>query len=80
MNTDTDTTTEERQGAQAHAAYLVQERAHEAAQAQAALTRAVQVADQLGLSARAIATAAGLTHPTVAKILRHPEKYGGAAS
>jgi len=50
-----------------------------AAQTQAELTRAIQAASRSGLSNREIARAAGLTHPTIAKITAEPAKYGGTA-
>jgi DNA-binding CsgD family transcriptional regulator len=50
-----------------------------AAQTQAELTRAIQAASRGGLSNREIARAAGLSHPTVAKIVAEPAKYGGDA-
>ena len=48
-----------------------------AAQTQAALVHEIQAAGQAGLTNRAIARASGLSHPTVAKILSDPAKYGG---
>jgi len=48
-----------------------------AAQTQAALVQEIQAAGQAGLTNRAIARASGLSHPTVAKILGDPAKYGG---
>jgi len=50
-----------------------------AAQTQAELTRAIQAASRDGLSNREIARAAGLSHPTIAKITAEPAKYGGQA-
>ena len=54
--------------------------ARRAAQTQAELVAAIQTASRDGLSNREIARAAGLSHPTVAKITAEPEKYGGRAS
>jgi len=54
--------------------------ARRAAQTQAELTKAIQTASRDGMSNREIARAAGLSHPTVAKIAAEPEKYGGRAS
>jgi hypothetical protein len=48
-----------------------------AAQTQAALIVEIQAAGQAGLTNRAISRASGLSHPTVAKILADPAKYGG---
>jgi DNA-binding CsgD family transcriptional regulator len=54
--------------------------ARRAAQTQAELVAAIQTASRDGMSNREIARAAGLSHPTVAKIAAEPEKYGGRAS
>jgi DNA invertase Pin-like site-specific DNA recombinase len=51
-----------------------------AAQTQAALIVEIQAAGQAGLTNRAISRASGLSHPTVAKILADPAKYGGQAA
>jgi len=48
-----------------------------AAQTQAALIVEIQAAGQAGLTNRAISRASGLSHPTVAKILADPARYGG---
>jgi DNA-binding NarL/FixJ family response regulator len=48
-----------------------------AAQTQAELTAAIQTASRGGLSNREIAKAAGLSHPTIAKIIAEPARYGG---
>lgn len=53
--------------------------ARRAAQTQAALVEAIQTASRDGMSNRQIAKAAGLSHPTVAKIAAEPERYGGTA-
>jgi len=52
--------------------------ARRAAQTQAELVAAIQTASRDGLSNREIARAAGLSHPTVAKIAAEHDKYGGA--
>lgn len=51
--------------------------ARRAAQTQAELTAAIQAASRAGLTNREIARAAGLSHPTIAKILTNPAAYGG---
>jgi DNA-binding NarL/FixJ family response regulator len=53
--------------------------ARRAAQTQAELVAAIQTASRGGLSNREIARAAGLSHPTIAKITAEPAKYGGTA-
>jgi len=50
-----------------------------AAQTQAELVKAIQAASRDGLSNREIARAAGLSHPTIAKIAAEPARYGGTA-
>jgi len=50
-----------------------------AAQTQAELVKAIQSASRDGLSNREIARAAGLSHPTVAKLAADPARYGGDA-
>jgi len=53
--------------------------ARRAAQTQAELVAAIRDASTAGLSNREIAKAAGLSHPTIAKIAAEPTRYGGEA-